>query len=46
MFFQNNSINPLNEDSDLRLIMSGVARDELRKLSSCVKFGNQRCPTG
>ena len=42
VFFQNDNINTLDEDSELRLtIMSGIAQDELRKLSSRVKFGHQ-----
>lgn len=41
VFFQNDNINTLDEDSELRLtIMSGIAQDELRKLSSRVKFGH------
>ena len=41
VFFQNDNINTLDEDSDLRLsIMSSIAQDELRKLSSRVKFGH------
>ena len=43
IYFQNDSINTLDEDSELRLtIMSGIAQDELRKLSSRVKFGHQQ----
>ena len=43
VFFQNDGINTLDEDSELRLtIMSGIAQDELRKLSSRVKFGHQQ----
>ena len=43
VFFQNDNINTLDEDSELRLtIMSGIAQDELRKLSSRVKFGHQQ----
>ena len=43
VFFQNDNINTLEEDSELRLtIMSGIAQDELRKLSSRVKFGHQQ----
>ena len=43
IFFQNDNINTLDEDSELRLtIMSGIAQDELRKLSSRVKFGHQQ----
>ena len=42
VFFQNDNINTLDEDSELRLtIMSGIAQDELRKLSSRIKFGHQ-----
>ena len=41
ILFQNDGINTLDEDSELRLtIMSGIAQDELRKLSSRVKFGH------
>lgn len=43
VFFQNDNINTLDEDSELRLsIMSSIAQDELRKLSSRVKFGQQQ----
>ena len=43
VFFQNDNINTLDEDSEFRLtIMSGIAQDELRKLSSRVKFGHQQ----
>lgn len=43
VFFQNDNINTYDEDSELRLtIMSGIAQDELRKLSSRVKFGHQQ----
>jgi len=42
VFFQNDNINTLDEDSELRLtIMSGIAQDELRKLSSRIKLGPQ-----
>ncbi len=42
VFFQSDNINTLDEDSELRLtIMSGIAQDELRKLSSRIKFGHQ-----
>ena len=42
VFFQNDNINTLDEDSELRLtLMSGIAQDELRKLSSRIKFGHQ-----
>ena len=41
VFFQSDNINTFDEDSELRLtIMSGIAQDELRKLSSRVKFGH------
>jgi len=41
VFFQNDNINTFDEDSELRLtIMSGIAQDELRKLSSRIKFGH------
>ena len=43
IFFQNDNINTLDEDAELRLtIMSSIAQDELRKLSSRVKFGHQQ----
>ncbi len=43
VFFQNDNINTADEDSELRLtIMSGIAQDELRKLSSRIKFGHQQ----
>lgn len=43
VFFQNDNINTIDEDSELRLtIMSGIAQDELRKLSSRVRFGHQQ----
>ena len=43
VFFQNDNINTFDDDSELRLtIMSGIAQDELRKLSSRVKFGHQQ----
>ena len=42
VFFQNDNINTLEADSELRLtIMSSIAQDELRKLSDRVKFGHQ-----
>ena len=41
IWFQNDGINTIDEDSEFRLtIMSGVAQDEIRKLSSRVKFGH------
>ena len=43
VYFQNDNIKTLDEDSELRLsIMSSIAQDELRKLSSRVKFGHQQ----
>jgi len=43
VYFQNDNINTLDEDAELRLtIMSGIAQDELRKLSSRVRFGHQQ----
>lgn len=43
VFFQNDSINTLDEDAELRLaIMSSIAQDELRKLSSRIRFGHQQ----
>lgn len=41
VWFQNDGINTIDEDSELRLtIMAGVAQDEIRKLSSRIKFGH------
>lgn len=43
VLFQNDGINTIDEDSELRLtIMAGIAQDELRKLSSRVRFGHQQ----
>ena len=43
VFFQNDNINTFDDDSELRLsIMSSIAQEELRKLSSRVKFGHQQ----
>ena len=43
VFFQNDNINTLDEDSEFRLtIMAGVAQDEVRKLSSRVRFGHKQ----
>ena len=43
IFFQGDNINTIDEDSELRLtIMAGIAQDELRKLSSRIKFGHQQ----
>ena len=40
VLFRNDSINTLDPDSELRLvIMAGVAQDEVRKLSDRLKFG-------
>ncbi len=40
VFFQNDNINTLDTDSELRLvIMAGVAQDEVRKLSERIRFG-------
>lgn len=41
VWFQSDSINTIDDDSELRLaIMSSLAQDELRKLSNRVKFGH------
>ncbi|MGN0484022.1 MAG: recombinase family protein [Lachnospiraceae bacterium] len=41
VWFQNDNINTADEDSELRLtIMACIAQDEIRKLSSRVKFGH------
>lgn len=41
VWFQNDNINTIDDDSEFRLtIMAGVAQDEIRKLSSRVKFGH------
>lgn len=41
VWFQNDGINTIDEDSEFRLtIMAGVAQDEIRKLSTRVKFGH------
>ncbi len=43
VYFQNDNINTLDEDSELRLtIMSSMAQDESRKISSRVRFGHQQ----
>ena len=43
VLFQNDNINTLDEDSELRLtIMAGIAQDEVRKLSSRIKFGHSQ----
>ena len=41
VFFQNDNINTIDTDSELRLtIMSSIAQDEVRKLSERIKFGH------
>ena len=41
VWFQNDNINTVDDDSEFRLtIMAGVAQDEVRKLSSRVRFGH------
>lgn len=43
VFFQNDNINTIDTDGELRLsIMSSIAQDELRKLSERVRFGHQQ----
>jgi DNA invertase Pin-like site-specific DNA recombinase len=43
VLFQNDNINTLHADSELRLtIMSSIAQDEVRKLSERVRFGFKR----
>lgn len=43
IFFENDNINTLFSDSELRLtIMASIAQDELRKLSERVRFGMKR----
>ena len=43
VFFQNDAINTLDDDAELRLtIMAAIAQDEVRKLSSRIKFGHQQ----
>lgn len=43
VYFQNDNINTLDEDSELRLtIMSSMAQDESRKISNRVRFGHQQ----
>lgn len=43
VFFQNDSINTLAGDAELRLtIMASIAQDEVRKLSERVRFGFKR----
>lgn len=41
IWFQNDGINTIDDDSEFRLtIMAGVAQDEIRKLSSRIRFGH------
>ena len=41
VFFQNDNINTFDGDGELRLtIMASIAQDELRKLSSRIRFGH------
>ena len=41
VWFQNDNINTIDEDSEFRLtIMAGVAQDESRKLSTRIRFGH------
>lgn len=43
VFFQSDNINTLDQDAELRLtIMASLAQDELRKLSSRIKFGHKQ----
>lgn len=43
VYFQNDNINTLDEDSELRLtIMSSMAQDESRKISSRVRWGHHQ----
>jgi len=43
VFFQNDNINTLSGDAELRLtIMASIAQDEVRKLSERVRFGFKR----
>lgn len=43
VYFQNDNINTLDDDSELRLtIMSGIAQEEITKLSKRVKFGHKQ----
>ena len=43
VWFQNDNINTLEVDSELRLtIMSAIAQDEVRRLSSRIKFGHSQ----
>lgn len=43
VYFQNDNINTLDDDSELRLtIMSGIAQEEITKLSKRIKFGHRQ----
>ena len=43
VYFQNDNINTLDDDSALRLtIMSGIAQEEITKLSKRIKFGHNQ----
>ena len=43
VYFQNDGIRTFDDDAELRLtIMASIAQDELRKLSSRIKFGHQQ----
>ncbi len=43
VFFQSDNVNTFDDDSELRLtIMASIYQDEMRKLSSRVKFGHQQ----
>jgi DNA invertase Pin-like site-specific DNA recombinase len=43
VYFQNDNINTIDEDSEIRLsIMSSIAQDEIRKLSERLRFGYKR----
>lgn len=43
VYFQNDNINTIDEDSELRLtIMSSMAQDESRKISNRVRFGHHQ----
>lgn len=43
VWFQNDNINTLDDDSELRLtIMAGIAQDESRRISSRIRFGHAR----
>ena len=43
VWFQNDAINTLDEDSEFRLtVMSGIAQEDSRKMSSRIRFGQAR----